>query len=300
MEITTIKENYSSIELTFKAKKWQFLALKINSLEDVETYDKVIESLTEVKTTLNLLEEKRKEIKAPILLACANIDKEAKLISDEINVIKLHLDTEKIKFDKLKNAEKIRIEAEKKELLTKRIAQLESIGFKFEYENQGFKRNEVFYTISNVQNAKVDSWDNWFEKEFTSWQELVAELELVEKARIEKEKRIEDERLQIEKERESLRKEREELEKQRVAIPILKGTTGLDKPIQKLEFENKPTQSDNKPKLVGYESDSSKLYLYGRDLPFCPDFQNPEKQLISEKINRTITKIKELITETLK
>ena len=287
MEITTIKENYSSIELAFKAKKKQFLALKIASLEDVKTYDKVVESLTEVKTTLNLLEEKRKEIKAPILLAASNIDREAKLISDEINVIKTYLDTEKIKFDKLKNAEKLRIEAAKKALLTKRIAELESIGFKFEYENQGYRRNEQFYTISNIQNAKEESWDNWFEKASKAWQELVAELELVEKARIENEKRIEEERLQIEKEREALRKEREELEQQRVAPPILKD----DKPIQKLEFENTPPQYK--------ESDSSKLYLYGRDLPFCPNLQDPEKQLISEKINRTIQKIKELITETL-
>ena len=278
MEITTIKENYSSIELAFKAKKKQFLALKIASLEDVKTYDKVVESLTEVKTTLNLLEEKRKEIKAPILLAASNIDREAKLISDEINVIKTYLDTEKIKFDKLKNAEKLRIEAAKKALLTKRIAELESIGFKFEYENQGYRRNEQFYTISNIQNAKEESWDNWFEKASKAWQELVAELELVEKARIENEKRIEEERLQIEKEREALRKEREELE---------------------LEFENKPTQSENKPKLVGYESDYSKLYQYGENLPFCPDFKNQQNQELSQKINRTISKIKELITETL-
>ena len=53
MEITTIKEKLSSIELTFKAKKDQFLALKITSLEDDKTYTKVVESLTEVKTTLN-------------------------------------------------------------------------------------------------------------------------------------------------------------------------------------------------------------------------------------------------------
>lgn len=294
MEITTIKENYSSIELAFKAKKKQFLALKIASLEDVKTYDKVVESLTEVKTTLNLLEEKRKEIKAPILLAASNIDREAKLISDEINVIKTYLDTEKIKFDKLKNAEKLRIEAAKKALLTKRIAELESIGFKFEYENQGYRRNEQFYTISNIQNAKEESWDNWFEKASKAWQELVAELELVEKARIENEKRIEEERLQIEKEREALRKERESL------APILKeyqknnesSTVDSGKTISNLVFENKPTQYK--------ESDLSKLYLYGRDLPFCPNLQDPEKQLISEKINRTITKIKELITESLK
>ena len=295
MEITTIKENYSSIELTFKAKKQQFLALKIASLEDVETYDKVIESLTEVKTTLSLLEEKRKEIKAPILLAASNIDKEAKLISDEINVIKLHLDTEKIKFDKLKNAEKLRIEALKKELLTKRIAQLESIGFKFDFGNQTYKRNEVFYTIPNIQNAKVESWDLWFEKE-------IAEMEL-------NEKRIENERLQIEKERESLRKEREEIERQRVAkawqeLETEKTRVGIDKvvvsPIQRLEFENTPTQSENKPKVFLKGSDLEKLYSYGRDLPFCPDCSNPEKQLISEKINRTITKIKELITESIK
>ena len=239
------------------------------------------------------LEEKRKEIKAPILLAASNIDREAKLISDEINVIKTYLDTEKIKFDKLKNAEKLRIEAAKKALLTKRIAELESIGFKFEYENQGYRRNEQFYTISNIQNAKEESWDNWFEKASKAWQELVAELELVEKARIENEKRIEEERLQIEKEREALRKEREELELEK------QKTVELDKPIQKLEFENKPTQSENKPKLVGYESDYSKLYQYGENLPFCPDFKNQQNQELSQKINRTISKIKELITETL-
>ena len=286
MEITTIKENYSSIELAFKAKKKQFLALKIASLEDVKTYDKVVESLTEVKTTLNLLEEKRKEIKAPILLAASNIDREAKLISDEINVIKTYLDTEKIKFDKLKNAEKLRIEAAKKALLTKRIAELESIGFKFEYENQGYRRNEQFYTISNIQNAKEESWDNWFEKASKAWQELVAELELVEKARIENEKRIEEERLQIEKEREALRKEREELELEKNDV---------------LKSQAMPIHTPVNSDTVSTDSDKLNLFLYGEKLEFAPtNFVNTEYKEASERINRTIVKIKELITDICK
>lgn len=224
--------------------KEKFKDMKIDGVDDKKGYAAIKSALSELTGYRTATGKKADEITQDYKDVVKGISAEAKRIIDELHDIEQPLRAERKRHEEAVEAEKKRIEEEKKKALDDRITELKGLGLVF--DGQFYTIGNIAVDLATIQKMADDKFlilTTKAQEESKRLEEEEAEREKIreqerEKARIAQEeqeaerKRLEDERLALKKQQEEqaaelekLRKEKEDMlkEAERVKVYELPG-----------------------------------------------------------------------------
>lgn len=182
----------------------------------------------EVITLRTRLEAKRKEIKAPALERCKQIDEEAKRITNELVALEKPID-DQIKAEEARKEEIKRQKEEKERLrieaIRDRINVIANLHLKLHHLPNSMSMREVMQTVRDQVTTTEAEFQEWLPMAVAALDETLRQMEIVvaekESAEIEECRKAEEfakEQRRLAEENERLRLEREAFEKEQEAV----------------------------------------------------------------------------------
>jgi len=251
--------------------KWkeEFLPIKITSLEDKELIKKVVEARKMIKRHRVDVEKVREDIVTPAVKLQQAVNKKAKSITVELQLIENHLQQQ----EDFVEAEKERIKREKERLeqerVTNRSRKLISIGLVYDGVNYSYGEGESYNSIST---SDIKSFDDLAFDTFVGKAEVFKKAE--ELARKERE-RIKKEEAEALAKRERELKEREEaLAKKERELKAQQEATA------KAETERLLKQAEEIKKQKLAEEVASKTTVAKTETPTTPEPKKEEQPVV--------------------
>lgn len=232
-----VVDSISTLEFLDELEK-TYLNVEIKDIEDLASYNFVVDGYKKSKDIRVKTEKRRKEITRPALDFQREVKKVADTISERVSVVENHLLEQKTAFEDKKKAEEERLFREKCDKLT-------SAGW------QLFQGNYVLGAVHLSPDQVQDMDDDVLNFNINLGKEE-QKRKKAEADRIAKEKKeAEEAKLALQKEREELAKEREEMAKAMAELNAQKEALAKEyKAVEKSEeskIETKPNKTEEKP-----------------------------------------------------
>lgn len=151
--------------------------LSIGGINDKAGYDAVQKAITQVVSARTAIDRKRKELKEPFKAMGEAIDSEAKRIISKLQEIEAPLKEKKAQIDNFAEAERQRLELEKRARYEDRVKRL---------MEAGIGHNGVFWFIG-VLNYTPAQIQEWSDREFDAELERMVEIKFTDDARKQRE-----------------------------------------------------------------------------------------------------------------
>jgi len=180
-------------QLSARIEQWkeQFGNLAIKGENDKAGYLAVTQAISQLRTTRNLVEQKRKELKTKPLELGKLIDKTAKDIIDALTPLEDQLKAEKERIDAIKEEQKAKKQLEIEKKYNERVSVMTANGMAF--TGMGYKLNDLILGTLEIKSMTDAQWDTFVPKLEAEWAETRTRQlkEQAEKERLEKEAEIE-------------------------------------------------------------------------------------------------------------
>ncbi len=177
----------SDMKKHLAALKRKYGGLKIESLEDTETYEEIKKAISVVRPLRTSTDKKRKEINKEAKAFIDTVNSMGAKIQEEIAKIEDNLWAQREKFENLQKAEAERIEKEAKERTDNRVKELIANGIVFTGVWYGI--NQIQVGIQMIQQMSDEDYNDLLSKV-----KVQNDLNIAEKIRIENEAKLEAEK----------------------------------------------------------------------------------------------------------
>lgn len=180
-------------DLNQRIEQWkeQFSTLVIKDEKDKAGYEAVAQAISILRTTRNLVDSKRKELKSKPIELGKLIDKTAKDIIDTLAPLEERLKEEKARIDSLKEEQKKKKAMEIERKFNERVSVLQANGMAF--TGMGYKLNDIIVGTLELKSMTDSEWDAFRVKVVAVWEE---ESQRKIKEKEEEEKRMAEEQKQ--------------------------------------------------------------------------------------------------------
>ncbi len=228
-------KKYDQVTPAIEELKQNFLPLKIDSIDDKDGYNAVSKALRFVVNKRNLIEDKRKELKADSLTYGRAVDARAKEITAMLCPIEEHLKSEKSKIDNLlleieQQAEKERQAkvAERHNILINNGMELIGQEYHFRYAPLS-SDDEVFYGLNDAPKLLSMNLEFMSDVDFTNFDSIINQIYKLKTEKVAQEdlkKKEADEK--YEKEKKQFDEEKRKFEEDKIAQKTDMATMRMD------------------------------------------------------------------------